>query len=440
MNKIKITLKIFIVSTLSGILFSLFVSCQQDVQEKSSEQPALTIEPKPDLYFGIDRNVYQTEEYKVKRGDTFGKILEENGIDYPQVYAILQAIKGKVDVRKLTIGKPYTLFFSKDTIPTPEYFIYHAGVASYKRIHLRDSLYGEEIIKPSQVVELEASGVIESSLYETMQKSGINESLTYYLSDIYAWTIDFFRLQKGDRFKVIYTEKFVDDTISVGIERIKAAYFEHNGKPLYAFEYVPDSEKGIVDYFDDNAKSLRRAFLQGPLKFNRVSSRFNLKRRIAYYGNRIRPHKGTDFAASVGTPILATANGTVVKASYTRGNGNYVTLKHNGVYSTQYLHMKKRNVKVGQFVQQGDVIGWVGMTGNTSGPHVCYRFWKNGRQVDPFKQKLPEAKPISAELKSKFAEHIVPYKTKLDCIAFETQEDPEVAAILNQKKHVQDPS
>jgi len=440
MNKIKITLKIFIASTISGILFSLFVSCQQDVQEKSSEQPALTIEPKPDLYFGIDRNVYQTEEYKVKRGDTFGKILEENGIDYPQVYAILQAIKGKVDVRKLTIGKPYTLFFSKDTIPTPEYFIYHAGVASYKRIHLRDSLYGEEIIKPSQVVELEASGVIESSLYETMQKSGINESLTYYLSDIYAWTIDFFRLQKGDRFKVIYTEKFVDDTISVGIERIKAAYFEHNGKPLYAFEYVPDSEKGIVDYFDDNAKSLRRAFLQGPLKFNRVSSRFNLKRRIAYYGNRIRPHKGTDFAASVGTPILATANGTVVKASYTRGNGNYVTLKHNGVYSTQYLHMKKRNVKVGQFVQQGDVIGWVGMTGNTSGPHVCYRFWKNGRQVDPFKQKLPEAKPISAELKSKFAEHIVPYKTKLDCIAFETQEDPEVAAILNQKKHVQDPS
>lgn len=440
MNKIKITLKIFIASTLSGILFSLFVSCQQDVQEKSSEQPALTIEPKPDLYFGIDRNVYQTEEYKVKRGDTFGKILEENGIDYPQVYAILQAIKGKVDVRKLTIGKPYTLFYSKDTVPTPEYFIYHAGVASYKRIHLRDSLYGEEIIKPSQVVELEASGVIESSLYETMQKSGINESLTYYLSDIYAWTIDFFRLQKGDRFKVIYTEKFVDDTISVGIERIKAAYFEHNGKPLYAFEYVPDSEKGIVDYFDDNAKSLRRAFLQGPLKFNRVSSRFNLKRRIAYYGNRIRPHKGTDFAASVGTPILATANGTVVKASYTRGNGNYVTLKHNGVYSTQYLHMKKRNVKVGQFVQQGDVIGWVGMTGNTSGPHVCYRFWKNGRQVDPFKQKLPEAKPISAELKSKFAEHIVPYKTKLDCIAFETQEDPEVAAILNQKKHVQDPS
>ena len=234
-------------------------------------------------------------------------------------------------------------------------------------------------------------------------------------------------------FLSIYTEKFVDDSISIGVERIKAAYFEHKGKPLYAFEYISDEQKGIVDYFDDQAKSLRRAFLQGPLKFNRVSSRFNLRRRIAYYGNRIRPHKGTDFAASVGTPILATANGTVVKASYTRGNGNYVTIKHNAVYSTQYLHMKKRNVKVGAFVKQGDVIGWVGMTGNTSGPHVCYRFWKNGRQVDPFKQKLPEAKPIAPELKKKFVQYIIPYKTKLDCITFETEIDSEIAVINNQK-------
>ena len=301
-------------------------------------------------------------------------------------------------------------------------------------------MYGQEVVKPTRLVELEASGVIESSLYETMQNSGINESLTYYLSDVYAWTVDFFRLQKGDRFKVIYTEKFVDDSISVGIERIKAAYFEHNGKPLYAFEFISDPEKGIVDYFDNEANSLRRAFLQGPLKFNRVSSRYNLRRRIAYYGNRIRPHKGTDFAASVGTPILATANGTVVKSSYTRGNGNYVTLKHNGTYSTQYLHMKKRKVKVGEFVEQGDIIGWVGMTGNTSGPHVCYRFWKNGKQVDPFKQKLPDAKPISSELKSKFAEYIVPYKTKLDCISFEPSASDEFVENNNNHNNAQDPS
>ena len=147
-----------------------------------------------------------------------------------------------------------------------------------------------------------------------------------------------------------------------------------------------------------------------------MSSRYNLKRRIAYYGYRIRPHKGTDFAAAVGTPIRATASGTVTKSSYTRSNGNYVKIKHNGTYSTQYLHMDKRGVKVGQFVKQGDYIGTVGMTGNTSGPHVCYRFWKNGRQVDPLKQKLPEAKPISKELKERYMVHMDPIKKQLDAI------------------------
>ena len=442
MNHCKSLLKTFKLFVFyRGVLIFLALGCQDDTKKEVIVQKDVIEIQTPDLYYGIDRNKFVVKDLKIKRGDSFGKILEENGIDYPEVYEILQAIKGKVDVRKLTLGKPYTLFFSKDSIPSPEYFIYHPEVSSYKRIRLRDSIFGEEVVKPSRVVELEASGVIESSLYETMQNIGINESLTYYLSDIYAWTIDFFRLQKGDGFKIIYTEKFVDDSISIGVEHIKAAYFEHKGKPLYAFKYISDPEKGIVDYFDDQANSLRRAFLQGPLKFNRVSSRYNLRRRIAYYGNRIRPHKGTDFAASVGTPILATANGKVVKASYTRGNGNYVTIKHNGVYSTQYLHMKKRNVKVGESVEQGDVIGWVGMTGNTSGPHVCYRFWKNGRQVDPFKQKLPEAKPISPELKSKFTQHIVPYKTKLDCIAFETYINSEIAIIQNQKENAKkDPS
>jgi murein DD-endopeptidase MepM/ murein hydrolase activator NlpD len=146
-----------------------------------------------------------------------------------------------------------------------------------------------------------------------------------------------------------------------------------------------------------------------------------LRRRIAYYGNRIRPHKGTDFAAPVGTGILSTANGTVVKSSYTRANGRYVTVKHNNTYSTQYLHMRTSNVRVGQQIEQGDVIGWVGMTGNTSGPHVCYRFWKNGLQVDPFKQKLPEAKPISESLKKQYFRDISLTRSKLDSITIKTK-------------------
>ena len=368
--------------------------------------------------YGIDLNSHIIKETKIKRGDTFGKILEENGIDYPEVHKILSVIKNKVNIKKLRAGKSYTLFFNIEDISFPEFFVYHPRIEEYTLIHLKDSIYANKISKKYKIEELETSGIIKSSLYETMKSNGINESLTYYLSDVYAWNIDFFRLHKGDKFKVIYTEKFVDDSISIGVERIKAAYFEHNQKPLYAFEFESDSIKGIVDYFNEKAKNLRRAFLKGPLKFNRISSRYNMKRRIAFYGNRIRPHKGTDFAAQVGTPILSTANGTVIKSSYSRANGNFVTIKHNNTYSTQYLHMRKRNVRVGQFVKQGDVIGWVGMTGYTSGPHVCYRFWKNGRQVDPFKQKLPEAKPISNKLKNKYLTHMKPYKVKLDAINY----------------------
>ena len=411
--------------TLFYIIFIL--GCGKSIKNEKIETPEIIKKIEPKLFHGIDLNKFSVKTKKIKRGDSFGKILEDNGIDYPEVYEILQAIKGKLNIRKLNIGKSYSLFYSKDSIKTPEYFVYHPSPESFTRIHLRDSLYGEFIQKPIRSIEMEASGVINSSLYETMQNSGINEELTYYLSDIYAWTVDFFRLRKGDRFKVIYIEKFVDDSISIGIDRIKAAYFEHKGKSLYAFEYLSNPEKGIIDYFDENAKSLRRAFLQGPLKFNRISSRYNLRRKISYYGNRIRPHKGTDFAASVGTPILATANGTISKASYTKGNGNFITIKHNSIYSTQYLHMKKRKVRVGQYVKQGDVIGWVGMTGYTSGPHVCYRFWKNGKQVDPFKQKLPDAKPISKKLKESFTEYMTPYKIKLDCIFFNDKLPNEVA-------------
>jgi murein DD-endopeptidase MepM/ murein hydrolase activator NlpD len=257
------------------------------------------------------------------------------------------------------------------------------------------------------------SASISSTISEALQDKGVSLVLAYKMSDIYAWTIDFTRLQKKDHFKVIYTEKYIDDTIYAGIENIKAAHFNHNKESFYAFEFVKDSAEA-PDYYNENAKSLRRAFLKAPVEFKRISSRFNLKRRIAFYGNKIRPHKGTDFAASVGTPIVSTANGTVEKSAYARGNGNYVKVKHNSTYSTQYLHMQKRKVKVGQYVKQGDVIGWVGMTGNTSGPHVCYRFWKNGVQVDPFALKLPASEPLEEKYKQPYFDFIKPLKDKLD--------------------------
>ena len=223
--------------------------------------------------------------------------------------------------------------------------------------------------------------------------------------------------QEGDRFKVIYTEKYINDTIPAGLGEIKAAYFEHRGTPLYAFNYETKLDSTtVIDFYDEKADNLRRAFLKAPVKFSRISSRYNLNRRIKYYGYKLRPHKGTDFAAPIGTPILATADGTVIKSEYRGGNGNYVKIRHNGTYDTQYLHMKKRNVRVGNFVRQGDVIGWIGMTGNTGGPHVCYRFWKNGKQVDPFKQDLPMSKPLEEKYKEDYISYMTPLRSQLDCI------------------------
>ncbi len=410
----KIFVKIYLL-----IIVVLFSSCETKKPFTFIDPTEAKVEIKPrNIKYGFDLDQLRVVKKKIRRGDTFGSILEDNGIDYPEVYNILKIIKNKVSVKRLVEGKYYSLFFSKDSISKPKAFIYEPQIDSYTVIQLRDSIYGKKVIKPIKIVTKEGNGLIQNSLYETMITSGLNDQLTYYLADVYAWNIDFYRLHKGDRFKVIYTEKFVDDTISIGIERIKAAIFEHAGKDFYAFEYQPDSIKGIVEYFDHNAKNLRRAFLKAPVKFGPVISRYNLKRRIAYYGNRIKPHRGTDFAASVGTPILATAKGIVIKSSYSRGNGNYVTIKHNNTYKTQYLHMKRRKVIVGEWVNQGQVIGWVGMTGYTSGPHVCYRFWKNGRQVDPFKQKLPDAKPISKGLKIDYLNAIADLKTQLDCISF----------------------
>jgi murein DD-endopeptidase MepM/ murein hydrolase activator NlpD len=401
--------KIFYIIIVLNLLF--IISCKN----VNSAEASISVKKKIVEQFGYTLNNFYVLKGTIKSGDSFGSILEKNNLFYPQIYNIVQKAKQVYDVRKINIGKPYTILFSKDSLRTPELFIYQPNLIDYVLVSLTDSLWAEKKSKAVKLLEFKAQGIITSSLSETMEEKKLSPLLSNELSEIYAWTIDFFRLEKGDNFKIIYSGKYVEDSIYVGLNRIHSAYFEHRGKPFYAIEFETDSKRGIFEYFDENGKNLRRAFLRSPLQFSRISSRYNLKRKIAYYG-RVRPHLGTDFAAPVGTSIRSTASGTVVKASYTRGNGRYVTVKHNATYSTQYLHMKKRGVKVGQFVKQGDYIGSVGMTGNTSGPHVCYRFWKNGKQVDPLRQKLPEAKPISKVLKEKYLTYMEPIKKQLDSI------------------------
>ena len=399
------------VTILLVLIICVNYSCKTDLKP----QPPKVVKEKIIKQFGYTLNDYHVVKDTVKSGDSFGTILEKNNLFYPQIFNIVQKAKQVYDVRKINIGKPYTILFSKDSLKSPKLFVYQPNPIDYVLVSLTDSLWAEKKSKAVKLIEFEAQGTISSSLSETMEEEKLSPLLSNELSEIYAWTIDFFRLEKGDKFKIIYTGKFVDDSIYVGLNRIHSAFFEHRKTPFYAIEFETDPKRGIYEYFDENGKNLRRAFLRSPVQFSRISSRYNLKRKIAYYG-RVRPHLGTDFAAPVGTAIRATASGTVVKSGYTRGNGNYVTIKHNSTYSTQYLHMKKRGVKKGQFVTQGDYIGSVGMTGNTSGPHVCYRFWKNGKQVDPLRQKLPEAKPISQNLKDKYLTYMRPVKKQLDSI------------------------
>ena len=386
------------------------------IYDSEEDIPVVTVQN--DYFkFGYNLNNYMVVNDTVRSGDSFGVLLERNHLFYPQIHHIAEKTKVVFDVRQLRIGKPYTVLYSKDNTKTPLVFIYELNKIEYLVVEFCDSIIAYKERKPVKVIEKEAFGVIESSLSETMEAQGLPTQLIYDMSDdIYAWTIDFSRLQKGDNFKVIYKERFVDDSIYAGIETIEAAFFEHKGESFYAFNYINKDSKNSTDYFDESTKSLRKAFLKGPVQFSRISSRFNLKRRIAYYGNKVRPHKGTDFAAPIGTPILATANGTVTESTRKGGNGKYVKIRHNATYSTQYLHMSKRLVKVGDYVKQGDVIGKVGMTGNTGGPHVCYRFWKNGRQVDPLRQKLPDAKALSPDLKPDFQAFIAPLKQQLDSI------------------------
>ncbi|MDG0967933.1 MAG: peptidoglycan DD-metalloendopeptidase family protein [Flavobacteriaceae bacterium] len=407
----------------------LITSCGLGGAEKNdaNEKPV-----NPEVYeFGILLNDYHVVRDTVVRGDSFGGILEKYGIYYPQIYNINNVAKKAFNFRKIRTGRPYTLLCSKDSLQTPELLIYQPNAIDYVTVKLQDSLWAKKEQKEVRLIQREAWGVINSSLYETLNEQGLSPLVAYDMSDIYAWTIDFFRLEKGDRFKVFYTEKYVNDSVFVGHNRVHAAYFEHRGKPIYAIEFESDSIRGINEFFDEKGKNLRRAFLRAPVNFSRISSRYNTKRRISYYG-RVKPHYGTDFAAPVGTPIRTTAAGKVIKSGYAKGNGNYVTIRHNGTYSTQYLHMKKRGVRVGQYVGQGEYIGTVGMTGYTSGPHVCYRFWKNGKQVDPFKTKLPDAKPIASDLKEAYLQHMIPWKEKLDCIIFEEQKTNTNAITENQ--------
>jgi murein DD-endopeptidase MepM/ murein hydrolase activator NlpD len=413
-------------------IFGAFLSCKEEKKEEI-KIPVKIEKPKPVYAFGFNLDNYNVINDTIKNGESFGVILDRYHVSYPKINKIATVIKDTFDVRRIRSGKAFTILTSRDSLEKAQVFIYKHNKVNATVINFKDSIISSyKFKKKIKTIEKEIAGEIFSNLSVTMDSLNLSASLTNTVADIYAWTLDFYRLQKGDKFKLIYEEKFINDTVFVGYGEVKAAVFNHKGEDLYAYKFIGDSIKNIPEFYNEKGNMLRRAFLKSPIKFQyRISSRYNLRRKIALYG-RVRPHRGTDFAAKYGTPIMTTASGTVVEAARKGGNGNYVKVMHNSTYTTQYLHMKRRNVRVGDYVKQGDIIGWVGMTGNTSGPHVCYRFWKYGKQVDPFREKLPSAEPLDSLVKLVYFKFIKPLKTRLDSIKLAVKDTVSVPLIKKE--------
>lgn len=379
----------------------VFASCNWGSDDSVNVSESLTKEPSEE--YGMVTDDFLVIKDKVKKNQNLASILLPYGVPYATIDQLAKASKQVFDVRKLTAGMPYTIFCTKDSTGYATCFIYEANATEYVVFDMRDSLHIYMGQKPIEKRTRHVKGTVNSSLYVDIKNSGADPLLAIELSEIYAWTIDFYRIQKGDAFEVLFTENFVEGS-SVGIDQILSSTFVHNGKTIKAYNFESPTEAG---YYDEQGNNLKKAFLKAPVKFSRISSGYSMKR-FHPVQKRFKAHLGTDYAAPTGTPIMAVGDGVITEARYTPNNGNYVKMKHNAVYSTQYLHMSKirSGIRPGKRVSQGDIIGYVGSTGLATGPHVCFRFWKNGKQVNHRELELPPSEPISTALRPQFERYV----------------------------------
>lgn len=394
------------------VLFSVF-SCKQSdsVSIIPDQKPLSEINN-----FGFNLNDFNVFHDTIQRGDTFGSLIENQNLGDKQVYDIIEKVKDSFDVRNVRVGKPFTFLRSKDRYKKLEVLVYQPDRGSYYVIDLRDSVTVYKKTRPIRIKQRTITGKLDGSLSEALNKQGVDVALANKLTKVYAWSIDFFKLKKGDKFGITFTERYIDDTIYDGVDSLKASFFEYKGKLIYAFPFAQNPNSGKLDYYDDQGKALKNFFLKSPLKFVNITSHFTKKR---FHPVQLiwKAHKGTDYAAPTGTPIMTTASGIVEQTGYTAGNGNFVKVKHDKTYSTQYLHMSRILVRRGQRVTQGSIIGKVGSTGLATGPHVCYRFWKKGVQVDALRLKLPNSQPMDKKNLPRFLSQMAPLKRELDSVA-----------------------
>jgi murein DD-endopeptidase MepM/ murein hydrolase activator NlpD len=396
-------------------------------QEASSDSVSFDIKIKePSVLYGMVVDDFLVIEDKVKRNERLGDILEAYNVPAKLINQVSQLSRNVFDARKIAANKKYTLICDQDSLKTAKALVYEPNPIDYIIFRFEDSLTVDVCKRDVITVEKSIAGEIRSNLSETIEELGISHELTNKFVDIFGWQVDFQRLQKGDKFKLIYEESQVEG-VTVSINQIKAIYFEHFGSPYYAFPF--DQGEGM-NYYDAEGKSLRKALLKYPIEFTRISSRYTMSR-FHPVQKRWKAHLGTDFAAPTGTPIRSVGDGTVEEAQYKSNNGNYVKIRHNGTYTTQYLHMSRiaDGVRAGTRVRQGQTIGYVGSTGLATGPHLCYRFWKNGVQVDALKADLPPSEPIQKSYMPSFENVKADLTKKLDSIAFPQQREEPIASI-----------
>lgn len=376
-----------------GLILLIISGIRNNSKPENASNEACTEEDPATYFLSIRTDTLQMEEGRVKNGASLSSILSSYGISMATIDKTARISKPVFDVRRLVSGHQYIALCTQDSLPRLKYFLYRENMTDYVIFDYADSIRVYREQKEITCRQQSCQGVIESSLWQTLHDNGDNIDLSFSLSDIYAWQIDFFAIQAGDYFKVIYDEYFVDDTVSVGIGDIHVAQFNHYGKDYFA---IPFTQDGFKDYFDDKGMNLRRAFLKAPLKYSRISSKFSHGRMHPILRIR-RPHHGVDYAAPTGTPVMSIGSGVVVKKAYQKnGGGNYVTIKHNGTYTTTYMHLHgfAKGLEVGKKVSQGEVIGYVGSTGLSSGPHLDFRVYMNGQAIDPLKMESPPSVPL----------------------------------------------
>lgn len=398
MHLIKLVQGIFILF-LATLIFSSCVDPSQKEHQAQIVEDTIAVQKEPIIKYGVVIDSLIETTGKIKWNQNLFEILSKYNVAAEVIYQVANASKDVFDVRMLKAGYNYTIFSEQDSANRATHFIFEPDKTEFIVFHLKDSIHVSRVKRPVTREERSISAEINASLYESVLEQGASQLLVYKLVDIFAWQVDFFRIQKGDSFKAIYEVELVDGEV-IDVVKIKGAYFNHINKAYYAINF---DNKGVESYFDEDGNSLRKTFLKAPLNFSRISSRFN-PRRFHPVLKRYKAHLGTDYAAPTGTPIRTVGDGVVLEARYNSGNGNYVKVKHNSNYTTQYLHMSKiaSGMRPGVKVKQGQTIGYVGSTGLANGPHLCFRFWKNGKQVDALTVDLPPSEPINIEKRSDF--------------------------------------